>query len=211
MRASTRRLFRQVAQLYPCVVISGRAYRDVAGRVGSIGPIRLIGNHGMEWKANDGACERAKRQALEWERELRHALCSWPGIQVENKGPTLAVHYRHSPDRPRAREAILEATQRLRGVRRVGGKAVLNLLPRTGLDKGRALERVQRMLRCERALFIGDDVTDEDAFILGQGEKKDRLIGVRVGRKRGSAAQFFVSAQQEIDRLLRILGEARRG
>jgi len=48
MRLSTRRLLRQVARAYPCVVISGRARADVLRRVRGLGVLEVIGNHGSE-------------------------------------------------------------------------------------------------------------------------------------------------------------------
>ena len=97
---------------------------------------------------------------------------------------------------------MAEVLGRLKGARAQGGKCVFNVLPPKSGDKGEALLRAMRLLGCEHALFIGDDVTDEDAFAL---EPKGRVTGVRIGRKRGSAASYFVRDQEGIDELLKLL------
>ena len=59
----------------------------------------------------------------------------------------------------------------------------------------------------ERALYVGDDSTDEDVFRLDEPE---RVVGVRVGRTSHSAAKWFLGKQAEMDDLLRVLIKARR-
>jgi trehalose 6-phosphate phosphatase len=69
------------------------------------------------------------------------------------------------------------------------------------------LARTCRRLGCERALYVGDDDTDEDAFAMGGSE---HLLAIRVGRKRGSRAAYFLRNQALADELLRrLLGERR--
>lgn len=92
-------------------------------------------------------------------------------------------------------------------MRIVGGKQVVNILPSRAPHKGIALERERDRLHCDTALYVGDDETDEDVFALDQ---PGRLLTVRVGSKRTSAATYCVTNQRAVDDLLRALIEYRR-
>ena len=74
------------------------------------------------------------------------------------------------------------------------------------LAKGVALIWELARERCDRAIYVGDDETDEDVFKVREPE---RLMTIRVGRRRSSAASYFLTRQREIDRLLRVLAHAR--
>ena len=78
-------------------------------------------------------------------------------------------------------------------------------MPRGAPHKGIALERARALFACETAIYIGDDRTDEDAFAAGDPE---RLLPIRVGRKRGSRAWYWLESQTEVDGFLRALREA---
>ena len=70
------------------------------------------------------------------------------------------------------------------------------------------MERERQYFSCDTAIYVGDDDTDEDAF---KADGMGRLLSVRVGRKRASAASYFIRSQAEIDRLLFQLVRLRRG
>jgi len=202
LRARTRALLRRLAARYPCVVISGRSRRDVLARLRGTGIRRVFGNHGAEPSPR----ARATRARVgRWRAQLLRVLAGHAGVWLEDKRFSLAVHYRLAP-RPRlARRAILAASAALPRVRLVGGKRVVNLVPRDAPHKGEALEAERRRSRCECTLYVGDDVTDEDVFALAG----PRHTGVRVGRKRGSRARYFLRGQQQVDGLLEALVELR--
>lgn len=191
LRVSTRALLRQTARRYPCVVVSGRAAEDVQSRLEGTGLAGVIGNHGVAASAS-GDVEA-------WHVALQRALGAVAGVMIENKGQSIAVHYRHCDDPAGARERIVAATSALARVRVVGGKSVVNLLPEGAGAKGQAVLAAMATHRCETALFVGDDETDEDVFAL-----KD-LVSVRVGPSRTSAARYWVRDQREVDALLREL------
>lgn len=205
MRPLTRRLLRKVARAYPCVVLSGRSRADVARRVKGVPFVDVIGNHGMErGRAPASTLRRVRR----WIRLLQGRLGPMQGVAIEDKGLSLAVHYRASRQKKRSRERILEAVRGLEGVRLVGGKHVLNVLPAGAPHKGLALEGVRTRLGCDTAIYLGDDETDEDVFALDQ---PGRLLAIRVGRSAASAAPYYVRSQAEVDRLLRRLVALRPG
>jgi trehalose 6-phosphate phosphatase len=199
MRPATRRLLREAARAYPCVVLSGRARADAARRVKGAPVADVIGNHGMEQGRVPAG---AVRQVRQWTRLLEEALGPIPGVAIEDKGVSLAVHYRGSRQKKRARARIFEAAERLGAVRLIGGKDVVNVLPAGAPHKGLALERARARFGCDTAIYLGDDDTDEDVFSLDQ---PGRLLAIRVGRSAASAAAYYVRSQAEVDRLLRRL------
>jgi len=204
MRPSTRRLLREVARVYPCVIISGRARADVLRRVRGLGVVEVIGNHGSE----PGEAGPALPDVQRWITRLQGDLGDLPGVRIEDKGLSLAVHYRRSRRKGAARARILAAAAGLHDARCLRGKQVLNLLPLGAPHKGHALERVMAQLGLDRAVYVGDDETDEDVFVLG---RRGRLLGIRVRRRPASAAGWYIRTQAEIDVLLRRLLELRGG
>ncbi|MBI4951499.1 MAG: trehalose-phosphatase [Myxococcales bacterium] len=204
MRGRTARLFARVCERYPCAVISGRGHADVAARLGGAPVKYVIGNHGLEPGAELGAFERkiARARAL-----LAAALAGVPGVDIEDKRYTLAVHYRRARQKRAARVAIASAVASLPvRMRVVSGKLVVNVLPERAPNKGTALVRLRALEGASTALYVGDDVTDEDVFALDQ---PGRLFTVRVGASRASAARYFLRDQREVDALLAKLVELR--
>jgi trehalose 6-phosphate phosphatase len=204
MRRRTARLLAQVAAAYPCVVISGRARADVKHKLGRLRLREVVGNHGMEpWPGLPAASRLAER----WRKLIAARLPHLPGLVVEAKGPSLAIHYRQSRDRPAARRAILAAVADLPGARLVEGKMVVNLMPARAPTKGTAVLALARRLDCQAIIYIGDDDNDEDAFALAGHA---HALGIRVGRSRRSLAGYFVRTQGALDDLLAVLGKLRQ-
>jgi trehalose 6-phosphate phosphatase len=204
MRPRTELLLKRLAELYPCIVISGRAESDTRARLRGIRLRSVIGNHGVEaWKGMNGFASEVRR----WRPLLDRQLAGHPGVTIEDKTYSIAIHYRRSRAKRRVRAAALRAASLLGAVRIVGGKQVINLLPRNAPHKGDALERERKRLGCDTAIYVGDDETDEDVLGLDQ---PGRLLTIRVGAKRTSRADFCVRDQRQIDRLIATLVEGRR-
>lgn len=202
MRPQTRALLKAVASCRDVVVITGRARADVGRFLAGIPLRRVIGNHGLE---TPGAPPRwVSRRVAAWLAELRSRLHEIDGAVIEDKRYSLAVHYRACSDRASARRRIIHIAKSLDGARLVGGKAVLNVVPVEAPDKGAALLQARERLHCSRALYVGDDDTDEDVFRLRMPET---VLGIRVGERRGSQASYALRSQLEIDELLAILVE----
>jgi len=199
MNAATRRLLRTLAGTHSCVVLSGRSRRDLAGKLAGSGIRRAVGNHGAEAGRR---MPGTRRQVALWCADLGARLAALPGLKVECKGLSLTVHYRHCRWKARARRAILDAARTLPGVRLIGGKEAISVVPSGAPDKGAALRAEMERTGCEAALYVGDDETDEDVFALRGGL---RLLTIRVGRKAASGAQYYLRNQREIDELLRAL------
>jgi len=205
MRASTRHLLARVSKLYPCIVITGRSKADAVGRLRDVEVCRILGNHGAEPSPSGKAMRRRVQQ---WLPVLKARLSRRQGVRIEDKGFSVAVHYRQARKRTSTRRAILSAAQSLEDVRLLGGKLVINCLVPDAPHKGLALERERLHFGCDTAIYVGDDETDEDVF---QIDRPGQLLAIRVGRKATSAAPYFIRNQMEIDRLLEILVGVRGG
>jgi trehalose 6-phosphate phosphatase len=197
MDLATLALLRKVSELFPTAVISGRSRADLRGRLRGAGIGHMVGNHGLEPAVGMRAFERATARIR---LRLAGALVGEPGIEIEDKRYSLALHYRRASVKRDARAAIQRAIADLPSAPRViAGKLVVNLLPQEAPHKGIALCQLQAHEGAETAIYVGDDVTDEDVFALDECR---RLLAIRVGRSRTSAARFFLRDQRAIDVLL---------
>jgi trehalose 6-phosphate phosphatase len=196
MRLSTQNLLCRLASLYPCIIVSGRARADVLSRLSGVDAARVIGNHGAESENS-----RSSRGMIEkWRRALEVELASIPKLWIEDKGLSLAVHYRQTVQKSEARRRILVSASKLKHVLVIGGKQVVNLVADSAPNKGNALATERDRLGCNWVLYVGDDENDEDAFAL-----KGNIVPVRIRRKLRSHARYYLRTQAEIDELLELL------
>lgn len=197
MRGSTRALLATVCTQYPTAVISGRSQRDVAARVRQIRVKHVVGNHGIEPGAG---IAQFQREIAIVHPLLARALAGQQGIEIEDKRYSLAVHYRAARHKREARAAIERAVGGLpRAMRVIAGKLVANIVPLGARNKGDVLVELRAQEGADVALYVGDDVTDEDVFTLDQ---PGRLLSIRVGKTTRSAARYHLRDQREIDPLL---------
>jgi trehalose 6-phosphate phosphatase len=98
---------------------------------------------------------------------IRSFAAQHEGLVFEDKGASVALHYRRAPKlAAAARRAVSEAAEPLGDAVEVqGGKMVVELKP-AGCDKGRAIEQFmqERPFAGRVPVFLGDDVTDEYGF-----------------------------------------------
>lgn len=197
MRHSTCGFLVKICNLYPCAVISGRAQSDVSTRLGGATVKYIVGNHGLEPGSGLDAFEVDIGKAR---KILGSELAEMAGVELEDKRYSLAVHYRRSRNKRAALAKIVSIVENLPvPMRVVLGKQVVNVIPKRAPNKGDALMELRAAEHADTALYIGDDVTDEDVFELDQ---PGRLLTIRVGEAATSAATYFVRDQSEVDRLL---------
>jgi trehalose 6-phosphate phosphatase len=196
LRVRTRTLLTRLAAQAPCIVVSGRQLSDLEPRLAGIPLKRIFGNFGHE-PALDG--HLPSPVVATWVRELEHRFSAERGIFVENKGFSVAVHYRRSPSPDRARALIEAVMAGMPGGRILEGQMAVMLVPKGGPTKGSTLQAARRALGCQRAVYVGDDGTDEDAFASAPAE---RLLSVRVGESRDTRARFQIERQADVDRFL---------
>ena len=153
--AETRREVARLAARYALVAcVSGRTSIDAKRLVG-IDDVRYVGTHGLELEP----------EAAEWRERVRAFADSveWP---QEDKGLTVAFHYRNAVDEEAALTFLEAVADRARdyGLVALFGRKVLELRPPVHADKGTAVARILDETGLRRALYAGDDTTDIDAF-----------------------------------------------
>ena len=200
---------RQLASLHntSVAVISGRALRDLALMSRLPNEVHLAGSHGSEMDSGFAFTVPDERlQVLaEISRRIGEIAAVTPGSIVEHKPTSVAFHVRLA-SRDLAGDAVVAAAKIADGLPDVTvrhGKEVVELtVLRT--NKGDALNRLRHIAGATAVLFVGDDVTDEDAFATLSGPD----IGVKVGDGETCAA-FRIPDEQAAVRLLAELGELR--
>jgi len=198
----------EVGRVCPTAIVSGRALHDLRERVG-VPWLYYAGNHGFEIEGNGlrlkvGDDHRALIAAVR--DELARQLADMPGILLEDKGYTLSVHYRHAPERVLPAlystvDALLADRPQLAGRT---GKKVFEIRPAVDWHKGRAVQWLRERIEGDLLpVFIGDDLTDEDAF---QAIAQDG-IGVLVSdTPRTTRAHYRVPDVEAVYRLIAQVG-----
>lgn len=186
-------------------IISGRALSDIRSKVALDG-ITYAGNHGMEISGAGIEFEDSEAHALrprmdEIETGLRRRLTAISGTFVEHKGLSLSVHYRLAGpiDAGLAAACVHASVANDPDFRVRAGAKVLEILPVKSGDKGSAIRTLLKMRASRNALpiYIGDDLTDEDAFrAIPNG------ITIRVGANRATSARYYVASQPEVHKFL---------
>ncbi len=185
----------QLGKCAKVAVITGRS-RQVALSILGFEPHLLVGNHGAEWPPQT---DRRNRQqvtvCLKWKEHLNSLLNCVKGVEIEFKGESVSLHYRKANDPKKVLELINAAIEKLEpGPRRIDGKFVVNLLPMEALTKGQALLVAMEMFGLKQAVFVGDDVTDEEVFKL----KSADVFGIHVGNVGRTAASYYLDEQPEV-------------
>jgi len=196
----TRRILGAAARVFRVAVLSGRAVADVRLRLEGIPVEWIIGSHGAEWPGRPAPLAW-RRLVRGWRQELARRLAGLEGLELEDKGLSLSIHWRQARDPAAAGAAAARAALRLRGAAVIPGKRVLNVVPAAAGDKGAALRRLVAESGCARVIFIGDDETDEAGF----RERLPNATMVRVGRTPGSSAPYFLARRADVDRVLAFL------
>lgn len=202
--AWTTRL-RRIARRWPVAVISGRSLADVASRLGFEASF-IAGNHGAESSAAHPALNVMSRLDAARAALAGHSdSLSGAGVAIEDKGMSLAVHYRNANCPSRAAQMVAALLSGLPDELVVShGKAVFNITVAAASDKGDALRCAMRACGVRQALYVGDDVNDEPAFLTAKASPQS--VTVRVGsRLAATHARFALSTQSRVGGLLRTL------
>ena len=186
-------LLEALEEEYPLLIITGRHLRDLSILMPEAS-YRAIGLHGTQEGTIGGDLSSLLSEEAEAAlARLRRALPTYEGIEVEEKGPTFAVHYRAADDAEAVREQLEKWTADLpESLEAIWGKMVVELRPQ-GSSKGVAVERIAEEFPGRTPVYLGDDVTDEDAFrALG-----NRAITVKVGGG-DTAARYRLRGVEEV-------------
>jgi trehalose 6-phosphate phosphatase len=218
----------KLAERCPVAVLSGRDLADVTERVGLPG-IWYAGSHGFELTAPDGTHHQNDTAAAaipvlkHAAAELRDVLGSIPGVVVEHKRFGVAVHYRNAArDRVGEVAAAVRAAGRRDALRVTTGREVIELRPDIDWDKGKTLRWVIDHLQQAGSgtqgkqgnlvpIFLGDDITDEDAFDAVRHDGVPILVRHDDDGDRATAARFALDSparvSEFVERLARQLSE----
>jgi trehalose 6-phosphate phosphatase len=174
-----------VAKRYGLVAcVSGRQ-AAIARRIVSLGTITYVGNHGAEILRGGATEVEYDPEVASWGRrvqdfgrgamtdELRRLR-----VREEDKGAIVALHWRGAPDEAAAEAAVIAVGEAARtaGLWTHAGRKVLEIRPPVALDKGRGITRLLDGVDLGAALYVGDDVTDLDAFAALRALRADGML-----------------------------------
>lgn len=175
LASAAREVLDELARLHPRVslaFISGRCLRDLVDRIGSGWEAIFAGNHGLEisgagldWVHPSVAANRTHLDQLLADFETR--FFGIPGIELEDKELSVTLHYRRMiPEWIPLLNETLDSLPLPAELRRHEGKMVFEFRPAVEWNKGCAIRQIAAHLKIphEAVIFLGDDVTDEDAF-----------------------------------------------
>ncbi len=189
-------------------VVSGRSLRDLATLSRLPSEVHQVGSHGSEFDI--GFVQRLAPELVELRTRLQHAVeqivHDKPGIRIEAKPASVAVHTRGAAAHiaEQAIQAVREGPAGWPDVHVTEGKQVIELSVIT-THKGTAVDALRMQLSAGAVLFIGDDVTDENAF----GHLHGPDVGVKIGPGE-TKAQYRVDEPIDAARVLALLLELRR-
>ncbi len=196
-----------VAAVCPVAILSGRDLADIRSRVGIPG-IWYAGSHGFELTGPDGTHHENEAAALSiplLERaadELANGLAGIPGVRVEHKRFAVAVHYREVA--PEHIGEIVSTTHKLgarAGLRVTSGRMLVELRPDIDWDKGTTLAWIRDRIDPAGSLlpiYIGDDLTDEDAFDAVHFDGIGIVVGHDEDGDRRTAAHFSLQSPDQV-------------
>ena len=173
--------------LLAIAIISGRDTDGLAARL-PIDRLILVGNHGLEERNGESRLVAAAAPfagALERAADAVSRLdpARLPGVRVERKRAAVTVHFRNAADASAAQEALRRPLERIAAnqqLRLHGGRMVWELRPALEIHKGQVLQRLAMTLHPKAIIYIGDDLTDEDAFAALKAMPATRTVAVGV-------------------------------
>lgn len=187
-------------------IVSGRSISDLTELLGGCAPSLLVGSHGAEWRRSGVTLSAEERNLLvEVAEVVADIVNGQPGLRYELKPASVALHFRASP-KPVADTAVRSALDRcgqLPGVHVRHGNQVVEFMVLSA-NKGDAVKHVRQASGATGVLFIGDDLTDEDAFTTLTGDD----VSIKVGEGE-TTARHRVSGIADVAEVLRFIATQR--
>ncbi len=189
-------------------VITGREIDDIDRFLAPL-QLPIAGAHGAQRRRADGTLETLDSAMISAAEEIAHVIeplaMAHPDLLVETKQGAVALHFRQAPALEGACHiAMQEALSDRTDFTLVPGKMVLEARP-SAFDKGAALRAFmqEEPFAGRIPIFIGDDLTDEDAFKAAQ---ELGGMGIKLGAGE-TAARMRIADVFSVHALLRGLGE----
>jgi trehalose-phosphatase len=192
----------------PVAIVTGRSIKNIMDII-KIEKMIYAGNHGAEiWDGSElvmGKQLSDSKKALEQiVNELQGALSKIKGVIVEDKGITASIHFRMvaSQDICKMINIFWAISDNYKGLFTItSGKKVFEIRPKGIWNKGDAVKWIWKNLGEHRIpVYLGDDLTDEDAFKVIKGEG----IGISIGKS--EEADYYLESQDEVKKLLQWIG-----
>ena len=205
-----RDALRELGCVCSIAIVSGRARTDVQERV-RLDRLFYAGAHGFDivGPAGSGIRREVGREVLPVMEALHQRLCAAlahvPGLLLETKGYSVAVHYRLADEAaaPGVEAVVDDLLKDQSALRKTHGKKVFEIRPRLDWHKGRAVEWILGALGLDHApVYLGDDATDEDGFRAVAAAGAGILVA---DRPRATAAGYRLKDHLEVGRFLRRL------
>lgn len=213
LRRNTKLLLEKLSKKFDVIIISGRSLENIKNKVGLPGLI-YSGSHGFEWQIGRGyGCVKIplhiNKLLSGTIKDFKKIASEYSGAMVEDKKFSVALHYRMIK-KPQlkyflkdARKIIKDAT--LKDLELINDKKTFEIRPALNWTKGEIADYMVKYLQKKHKktilpVYIGDSKTDEDAFrALSSG------ITVRVGKKKGSQAKYYLKNQKEVNKFLEFI------
>ncbi|GAB3196480.1 trehalose-phosphatase [Pontibacter aydingkolensis] len=212
---SMRQTLQGLAEVCSVAIVSGRDRADVA-RLVQLDNLYFAGSHGFDisgpgnMQTEPGGAKTALPALDASAEKLKEKLGHIEGAMVERKRYAIAVHYRNVSDshidevKQVTATVLKEHPQLKEGL----GKKIIELKPNLDWHKGKAVSWLLQELGLNKPgivpLYIGDDITDEDAFAELQGKG----IGILVGEHdEQTAAEYRLESVEEVEEFLKSLTE----
>ncbi|GAB4274565.1 MAG: hypothetical protein Kow0056_03030 [Coriobacteriia bacterium] len=215
-----RSVLSRLTDTLPVAVVSGRDVSFVRTQVALDG-IVYAGSHGFDIVGPVSLSPEAVRRFDSFvsaidsaESQLRNRLAEIPGARVERKKYSVAAHYRQVDESraPEVASIVDDVVSAHPGLKKGLGKKVFEVRPDIDWDKGRAVlwlfEAMGYDIQSHVPLYIGDDVTDEDAF----RALADCGVGIVVAAsERPTEARYRLKDTDEVREFLHRLARSAAG
>lgn len=213
LSSDTIHILQQLIQLpnVRVTILTGRSMKDIRKFI-PFENIRLVANHGFhiymdgnEWVHPDAESSFPKMHQLQ--DILLTALKSFSNVFVENKQFTLGIHYRNAAakDTPIVKELTKKNISSFDPKLVITeSKEVIEVQPPVKWGKGNAVSKILKVHPYPHnslKIYIGDDITDEDAFQV----LKSSGITIYVGEISETKAQYYVENVKEVLQILRMI------
>jgi len=219
-----RSLLKKLTDKFKLVaVLSGRSVEDARRMVGVDG-LLYVGNHGLEYiKDGEIYIEPEIEKYLPAIKKVTKDIQSGElrkvdGLIFEKKGVCFSIHYRLCEDPEKAKKMVLdtlENTRKSTDLKITEGRRVVEIRPPIGHDKGIILQKLVTDNQLEKVIYLGDDITDADAFYKLKELKNEGLVDgesiVVISREVPEYvkenASFFVESVDEIGKFFNWLSK----
>lgn len=199
-------------------VMTGRSIENALEMVGDENLI-YIGNHGLEQLKNGRICADPEVKKFlpvikKVGKSIKKKLSNYGCILFQDKELSFTVHYRLCDDGGEIRQTVLDAIAEINDSKHLKiseGRKVIEIRPPLGHNKGTILQNLIFENDIKKIIYLGDDITDADAFIqLNElnKQKKVKAISIVVISKETPqyvkrSASYYVNSIDEVQKFFK--------